>query len=57
MDEPSQAISVRVDSELYEKILERQREAKRLTGIEPTVSAVMRAMLEEAASSSHKRKR
>lgn len=50
-------ISTRVSKALHAKILERQREAKRLTGIEPSVSAVTRAMLEEAAAAAGGRKR
>lgn len=42
-------LNFRVNRTLYEKILERQKEAKKLTGIEPTVSAVARVMLEESA--------
>lgn len=41
-------IAVRVSKSTYAKVLERQRQAKRLTGIEPSISAVVRAMLEEA---------
>lgn len=41
-------IATRVTKPLYEKILRRQREVKRLTGIEPSVSAVLRSMIAEA---------
>lgn len=41
-------VGARVSKTLYAKILERQKEAKKLTGIEPSVSAVVRALLEEA---------
>ncbi len=43
-------VGARVSKSLYAKIVERQKEAKKLTGIEPSVSAVVRAMLEEAAA-------
>ena len=42
-------IAARVSKPIYDKILKRQQEAKRLTGIEPSISEVVRAMLEEAA--------
>lgn len=42
-------VATRVSKELYEKILKRQRTAKELTGVDSTVSAVLRSMLEEAA--------
>lgn len=42
-------IASRVDKALYGKILKRQRHLKKLTGIEPSVSAVVRSMIEEAA--------
>jgi hypothetical protein len=41
-------VATRVSKPLYAKILKRQREVKRLTGIEPSVSAVVRAMISEA---------
>ena len=43
-------VATRVSKSLYAKILKRQRELKKLTGIEPSVSAVLRAMIEEATS-------
>lgn len=55
MEEASTQIAVRVGPELYEKIVERQQAAKKLTGIEPSLSATVRAMLEESASSKRKR--
>lgn len=42
-------IWARVSKSTHAKILERQKEAKKLTGIEPSVGAVVRVMLEEAA--------
>jgi hypothetical protein len=42
-------IAARVSKSTYAKIQDRQKEAKRLTGIEPSISAVVRAMIEEAA--------
>jgi hypothetical protein len=43
-------IASRVSKALHAKIVKRQMEAKRLTGIEPSISEVIRAMLEEAAN-------
>jgi hypothetical protein len=45
-------VATRVSKSLYAKISKRRNEIRRLTGIEPSISAVMRAMLEEASSSS-----
>jgi hypothetical protein len=42
-------VAARVSRLLYAKIVHRQKEAKRLTGIEPSISAVVRAMIEESA--------
>lgn len=41
-------VATRVSPELHAKILRRQRAAKKFTGIEPSVSAIVRAMIEEA---------
>lgn len=49
-------VATRVSKSLYAKIEERQKEAKKLTGIEPSISAVARAMLEEAAEKSGKKR-
>jgi hypothetical protein len=43
-------ITARVSKSTYVKIQDRQKEAKRLTGIEPSISAVVRAMIEDAAA-------
>ena len=43
-------VATRVDGVLRAKILDRQRNVKRLTGITPSVSAVVRAMIAEAPS-------
>lgn len=43
-------VATRVDKTLYGKILKRQRAVKKLTGIEPTIGAVVRALLQEALS-------
>jgi hypothetical protein len=43
-------ISARVSNSTYAKIQDRQKLAKQLTGIEPSISAVVRAMIEEAAA-------
>jgi hypothetical protein len=47
-------LATRVGKSLYEKIVKRQKEAKGLTGIEPSISEVVRAMLEEAANGKRK---
>ncbi len=47
-------IAARVSKSTYVKIQDRQKEAKRLTGIEPSISAVVRAMIEEAADGNGK---
>jgi hypothetical protein len=49
-------IASRVSKTLYAKLEERQKEAKKLTGIEPSISAVVRAMLEEAAESGRRKR-
>lgn len=49
-------IATRVDKTLYAKIVERQREAKKLTGVEPSISAIVRVMLAEAAEKNGKRR-
>jgi len=42
-------IATRVSKSVFARILERRADIKRSTGIEPSVSAVMRTMLEEVA--------
>lgn len=42
-------IATRVDKSLYAKIVERQKKAKELIGVEPSISAIVRVMLAEAA--------
>jgi hypothetical protein len=50
-------VATRVSKTLYAKLLKRQRELEKLTGIEPSVSAIMRASLErELNDTSAKRK-
>jgi len=39
-------IAARVSKPLYERIIQRQKEAKKLTGIEPSISDVIRLLLE-----------
>ena len=43
-------LATRVGKSLHDKILKRQQEAKKMTGIEPSISEVVRALLEEATS-------
>lgn len=50
-------ISTRVSGSQYDKILKRQRKLKELTGIEPSVSAVLRVMIEEATANDEKKKK
>ena len=49
-------VSTRISRPLHAKILERQEEAKQKTGFEPTVSAVVRMMLEEAPGAKRKKR-
>ena len=39
-------VAARVSKSLYGEIIKRQKEAKRLTGIEPSISDVVRLLLE-----------
>jgi hypothetical protein len=49
-NEPEVQIATRVSKAVYVRIQERQKEAKKLTGIEPSISAVARLLLEEATT-------
>jgi hypothetical protein len=42
-------VATRVSQALFKKILFVQSEAKRRTGIEPSISSVVRALIEKAA--------
>jgi hypothetical protein len=57
MPEAEVMVATRVSKPLHAKILKRQRALKSLTGIEPSVSAVVRAMIEEAASNDEPKRR
>lgn len=46
--QPSQQVAVRLPPELYKKILEHQEAAEKLTGFKPSLSEVIRKMIEEA---------
>jgi len=48
-------IYTRVDKQVYTKIVRRQKQMKKLTGIEPSISAVARAMITEAANGKKRR--
>ena len=50
-------VATRISGATYAKIQVRQKEAKRLTGIEPSISAVIRAMIEESADAKANGKR
>ena len=41
-------IATRINKELHAKLLKRQRDAQRLTGFKPSISAVLRVLIEEA---------
>jgi|GEM_PF-2686605 len=43
-------ISTRISMALHAKIVKRQKEASKNTGIKPPLAAVIRAMLEESAA-------
>jgi len=49
-------IATRVDKELFAKIEERRKRAKELTGVEPSVSAMVRVMLAEAPDAKGKKR-
>lgn len=40
-------VATRVDKPLYAKLLKRQRDVKKMTGIAPSVSAIVRALIAE----------
>ena len=42
-------VSTRISRSLHAKIVKRQKEIKKQTGIEPKIGSILRAMLEEAA--------
>ena len=54
-DENEIMIATRVSKKLYARILKRQREAEKLTGVAPSISALARAMIEEASCSPKRR--
>jgi hypothetical protein len=43
-------IALRISRAAYAQLLVRQKEAKRLTGIQPSISAVVRAIIEESTA-------
>ena len=49
-------IGARVSDALYAKILDRQNEIKKLTGIEPSISDVVRMLIERGLESNGKRR-
>jgi len=55
-DESDVQIATRVDRTLYAKIVARQEEAKKLTGLEPSISAIVRVMLAEASEAKGKKR-
>jgi hypothetical protein len=55
-DEADVQIATRVDRTIYAKIVARQEEAKKLTGLEPSISAMVRVMLAEAPEAKGKKR-
>jgi len=49
-------VAARVSKSLHSKLVGRQKEVKKLTGYEPSVSAVVRLLLEEAFESKGKKR-
>ena len=49
-------IGARVSDALYAKIIDRQSEIKKLTGIEPSISDVVRMLIERGLESNGKRR-
>jgi hypothetical protein len=49
-------IASRVGKTLYERMVKFQQEAKKMTGIEPTISEVVRALVERGLEANGKRK-
>ncbi len=49
-------IAARVSKTTHAKLMERQREVKKLTGFEPSISAVVRLLLEEALEQKGKKR-
>jgi hypothetical protein len=44
-------VGVRMNRELYDKVIERQQDAKKKTGFEPSVSEVLRQLIERGLES------
>jgi len=49
-------IAARVSKPLYARIVKQQQEAKRLTGIEPSISEVVRLLVERGLDANGKRR-
>ena len=49
-------VGTRLSKTLHAKLLKHQRDLKRLTGIEPSVSAIVRAMIEESLDNKRQRR-
>ncbi len=56
MEEPEIQVATRVNAALHAKIVERQQEAKKAIGVEPSISAIVRVLLEEALSAKKKKR-
>jgi hypothetical protein len=54
-EETSIQVGVRLSQALYNRLVKRQQEAKKLTGFEPTLSDVVRLLLEQGLETKKKR--
>lgn len=54
---PMAVIATRVNKDLHAKVLRRQRDVKKLTGMEPSLSSVVRMMVQEAADAYEKKRK
>lgn len=54
----SESIQVfaRVDRQLHDRILQRQAEAKKLTGIEPSISEIVRMLIERGLAANGRKR-
>ena len=55
-DESDVAISARVSPATYAKIVERQQELKRTTGVEASLSQIIRSLVEKGLEANGKRR-
>lgn len=50
------SVATRLNKQQYQKLLKRQRTLKQITGVEVSISAVLRSLVEEAGDMNPKRK-